>query len=279
MTSTRYIGYLGGAAIAAGVGAAIAVAGTATANADAPDGEANAAAANPETKPDRPKPLGKLTDRVEKVATGVTKKAPTTTTATQITLRKPKPTPREFEAEQVERLTGLFQGQAAAPKAAQADGVVSQAEETPYDPNPFRQNDPAPVDIPAPVVGISEQLQTAVGPDLAPFVREGVEQGYRGSQMVPWVNAVVPITKIGPAIGPAAEGDTAARQLIVNELIKTTPPGSFLYYGYDIVADLANREAEAQALKEQAFTGVWDLLDPNGIMHPPGQPGIGGALG
>ena len=189
-------------------------------------------------------------------------------------------TPLEFEAEQVERLKGLFQGGAAAPAAANVDDdVVTAAAAIPYEPNPFRADVPPPVDVPDSVVGISEQLQTAAGPGLAPYVREGVEQAYRGSQMVPWVNAIVPISKILPAIGPAAEGDTAARQLIVNELIKTTPPGSFLYYGYDLVAELANREEEAHALKVQAFTGVWDLLDPSGILHPPGQPGIGGALG
>ena len=57
------------------------------------------------------------------------------------------------------------------------------------------------------------------------------------------------------ASGSALNGDTDARQLIVNELIKTTPPGSFLYYGYDLVADLANREDEAQDLKEQVYRG------------------------
>ena len=99
--------------------------------------------------------------------------------------------------------------------------------------------------------------------------------------MIPWVNAVVPITKILPLIGPATgEGPAAldARQAIVNELIKTTPPGSFLYYGYDLVADLANREEAAADLKEQAFAGVWDLLDFGNFAHNDGQGGIGNAL-
>jgi hypothetical protein len=296
MTSTRYLGYLGGAAIAAGVGAAIAVAGAATANAETPDGEANAAAANAETKPDRPKPLEKLTEHIEKLSTEVAKKASSATTpstskpndagvsATQIVVKKPKPTPQEFEAEQVERLKGLFQGGATAPAAATTgdDVVVQAAEAIPYEPNPFRADDPAPVDVPDSVVGISEQLQAAVGPDLAPYVREGVEQGYRSTQMVPWVNAIVPITKILPLIGPATgQGETAlaARQVIVNELIKTTPPGSFLYYGYDLVADLANQEDAAAALKEQAFIGVWDLLDFGNLLHNDGESGIGNALG
>ncbi len=86
-----------------------------------------------------------------------------------------------------------------------------------------------------------------------------------------------PFPLIGPATG---EGPAAldARQAIVNELIKTTPPGSFLYYGYDLVADLANREEAAADLKEQAFAGVWDLLDFGNFAHNDGQSGIGNAL-
>ena len=224
----------------------------------------------------------------------MTKKASSTTTpstskpndagvsATQIVVKKPKPTPQEFEAEQVERLKGLFQG-GAPDRGGQgrSDTVTTQADEEGI-PNPFRADDPEPVDVPDAVVGVRDQLQAAVGPDLAPYVREGVEQAYRGSQMIPWVNAVVPITKIVPLIGPATgEGETAlaARQVIVNELIKTTPPGSFLYYGYDLVADLANQEEAAAALKEQAFIGVWDLLDFGNFLHNDGESGIGNALG
>jgi hypothetical protein len=286
MAATKYIGYLGGAAVAAGVGAAIAVAGAATANADA------AEPSSPESAKSEPtKPLDKLADRVETIADRVTKaaspsskKTPSTgkptdavVDATQIVVRKPKPTPEQFEAEQVERLKGLFQGAAAAPEA---DGISVQAAEADPDPNnPFRADDPPPVDVPESVVAISTQVQGAVGPDLAPYAREAVEQGYRGTQMIPWVNAVVPITKIVPSLGAAIDGDTAARQLIVNELIKTTPPGSFVYYGYDLVADLTNQEAAGAALKDQVVAGVWDLLDPTGILHPKGQSGIGNALG
>ena len=295
MASTKYIGYLGGAAVAAGVGAAIAVAGAASANADA---EADA----PKTeapKAERAKPLEKLTDRIEKVSATVTKAAtaskpkPSTdvdssdsklsdagVSATQITVRKP--TVKEFEAQQVERLKGLFQPrEAVAPEGAKSDSdVVTQADEAGI-PNPFRANDPEPVDIPDAVVAVRDQLVGTAPEALAPYVREGVEQAYRGSQMVPWVNAVVPITKIIPLIGPATgEGPAAldARQVIVNELIKTTPPGSFLYYGYDLVADLADREEAAASLKEQAFAGVWDLLDFGNFAHNDGQGGIGNAL-
>lgn len=300
MASTKYIGYLGGAAVAAGVGAAIAVAGAATANAeteaDAPTTEA------PKTE-SVTKPFERLTDRIEKVSSVVTKAAtaskpkPSTeadasdsklsdagVSATQITVRKP--TAKEFEAEQVERLKGLFQPREAAtatePAAAKSgsDTVTAQAEESGL-PNPFRAEDPEPVDVPDAVLDIRDQLVGAAPEALAPYVREGVEQGYRATQMIPWVNAVIPVSKIVPLIGPATgEGTEAlrARQVIVNELIKTTPPGSFLYYGYDLVADLANQESEAAALKQQVFIGAWDLLDFGNFLHNDGESGIGNAL-
>ena len=298
MASTKYIGYLGGAAVAAGVGAAIAVAGAATANAetdaDAPKTEA------PKTE-SVTKPFEKLTDRIEKVSAAVTKAATASkpkpsaegassdsklsdagVSATQITVRKP--TAKEFEAEQVERLKGLFQPREAAaePTAAKSgsDTVTAQADESGL-PNPFRADDPEPVDVPPAVVDVRDQLVGAAPEALAPYVREGVEQGYRATQMIPWVNAVIPISKIVPLIGPATgEGPEAlrARQVIVNELIKTTPPGSFLYYGYDLVADLANQESEAAALKQQVFIGAWDLLDFGNFLHNDGESGIGNAL-
>lgn len=292
MASTKYIGYLGGAAVAAGVGAAIAVAGAATANAETESDAPKAEAPKSEPGAERAKPLEKLTDRIEKAASAVTKaataakpKPSTDVSATQITVRKP--TAKEFEAAQVERLKGLLQPRKeVAPTAAASDddSVTTQADETGI-PNPFRDDDPAPVDIPKPVEDIKHGLEDAVGaisPDLKPFVREGVEQAYRGSQMIPWVNAVIPISKIVPALGTALGDDEKAldaRQTIVNELIKTTPPGSFLYYGYDLVADLANREEAAADLKEQAFVTVWDLLDFGGLLHNPGQSGIGNSLG
>jgi hypothetical protein len=301
MASTKYIGYLGGAAIAAGVGAAIAVAGAATASAESEADAPKTESPTTESGVQQAKPLEKLTDRIEKLTSAVTKAAtpskPTSSadvgssdsklsdagvSATQITVRKP--TAKQFEAEQVERLKGLFQPReaATAPAAAKSDNdaVSTQADEQGI-PNPFRADDPDPVDVPETVVAVRDQLVGAAPEALAPYIREGVEQAYRTSQMIPWVNAIVPITKIVPLIGPATgDGTTAlaARQAIVNELIKTTPPGSFLYYGYDLVADLANQEEAAAALKEQAFTGVWDLLDFGNFLHNDGESGIGNAL-
>ena len=145
----------------------------------------------------------------------MTKKASGTTTpsaskpndagvsATQIVVKKPKPTPQEFEAEQVERLKGLFQGGAAVPRRprpherrrpGREEGIPTRSAPTIRRPSMF----------PTAVVAVRDQLRRASRPEaLAPYVREGVEQAYRGSQMIPWVNVVVPITKIVPLIGPA----------------------------------------------------------------------------
>ncbi|MDV3127371.1 hypothetical protein M1247_20775 [Mycobacterium sp. 21AC1] len=333
MTSTKYIGYVGGVAVAAGVGAAIAVAGQGTAGADATDSGAAAKAstsssssvkAGPKrnsgvktTKADknstRTKPRSLVNDRVEKVASHVTsqlnKTASTVSKSITDSLHKPsvkpvkpkaKPSAEEFEAKQVERLKKLFTPkQAATPKpddGALEDkpastpvvrtAVESHADTTAdgptWNPNPFRPDDPDPTDIPEPIMELREALRSALPAELDPFVREGVEQAYRASQIVPWVNAVVPISKILPSLAPAV-GDTPeardARQIIINELIKTTPPGSLLYYGYDIAADLLNFDNDAAELKQQFFTSAWDILDPFELAHNEGTSGIGQAAG
>ncbi|WP_273732810.1 hypothetical protein [Mycolicibacterium septicum] len=338
MASTKYIGYVGGVAVAAGVGAAIAVAGQGTAHADSTDkaskdstsstsqhvnaGPKRVAAKTGDTK--RAKPLStfkdsvkdnidKQADKIEKAAAHVTKAVQDAKPAKPVSAKlTPKPSAKEFEAEQVAKLKDLFTPkQAAAPKPApvvedkpetgsvalpksktlatpkvgavqtQADTPEAQAD-TPWNPNPFRADDPEPTDLPEAIMNLRNALMDASPDELDPFVREATEQIYRGSQIVPWVNAVIPISKILPSLAPALGDDDAARdarQTIINELIKTTPPGSAVYYGYDIVADLINLEEPGAALKVQAVATVWDLLDPFELAHNKGNSGIGGAAG
>jgi hypothetical protein len=330
MASGKYIGYVGGMAVAVGVGAAIAAAGHGTANADTDsksttsskgsDSSAGATDAGPKKadaknagakkadakKAERPKPLKDLEDRAEKVTASLTKKvtgkksaadkraetavSDTDEPARTATTRKPKPTPEEFEAGQVRTLKDLFQPkEAAAPTPdtdtdtdTEADAPVTTAAE-PWSPNPFRPEDPTPTDMPADVVALRDALVgAAIAPEFQPFIREGVEAGYRVSQMVPWVNVVVPLTKIVPALPEAIGGDPAAKdatQIIVNELLKTTQPVSLLYYGYDELADLANLESEGDALKQQFYVNAWNILDPFAILHNPGTSGIGNGAG
>lgn len=326
MASTKYIGYVGGVAVAAGVGAAIAVAGQGTAHADSTDGASKestgstsqhvnagpkrGAAKAGEVK--RPKPLAKVKenvrDNLEKRAGKIEKAAAQVTDTVKsakpvAAAPKPKPTAEEFEAGEVAKLKDLFSPkQAAAPKPApvvedkpetetvatsktsitpKVAAVQAQAA-TPWDPNPLRDNDPEPKDIPPEILNLRDALMGAAPNELKPLVREATEQIYRGTQIVPWVNAVIPISKILPSLAPALGDDDAARdarQTIINELIKTTPPGSAVYYGYDIIADLINLEDPGAELKVQAVTTVWDLLDPFELAHNKGNSGIGGAAG
>ncbi len=324
MASTKYIGYVGGVAVAAGVGAAIAVAGQGTAHADTADGAAKGSSgatsqhvkAGPKrgvTKAGevkRPKPLSKVKEnvrdnlgeragKIEKAAAQITD---TVKSAKPVAAApKPKPTAEEFEAGEVAKLKNLFSPkQAAAPKPApvveekpdtetvgqptsktsvtpKVAAVQDQAA-TPWDPNPLRDNDPEPKDIPPEILNLRDALMGAAPNELKPLVREATEQIYRGTQIVPWVNAVIPISKILPSLAPALGDDDAARdarQTIINELIKTTPPGSAVYYGYDIIADLINLEEPGAELKVTAVRTVWDLLDPFELAHNLGESGIG----
>ncbi|OHT93645.1 hypothetical protein BKG60_25785 [Mycobacterium syngnathidarum] len=333
--STKYIGYVGGVAVAAGVGAALAVAGQGTAHADSTDGRSKGSTSSTsqhtkagpkrgETKADtkRAKPVAKFKDavkdnldkragKIEKAATRVTESANAVTTTITGSLTKPvkpklksKPSAEEFEAGEVAKLKDLFNPkQAAAPKpTADSEAVVqpestslatpklaavqtqvdTAADDPAWDPNPFRAEDPEPTDIPEPIMNLRNALMGASPDQLDPFVREATEQIYRGSQIVPWVNAVIPISKILPSLAPALGDDEAARdarQTIIMELIKTTPPGSAVYYGYDIVADLINLETPGAELKDTAVATVWDLLDPFELAHNKGNSGIGNAAG
>ncbi|OCB12440.1 hypothetical protein A5717_17275 [Mycolicibacterium porcinum] len=328
MASTKYIGYVGGVAVAAGVGAAIAVAGQGTAHADSTDGASkdstssssqhvNTGPRRGETKAGdtkRAKPLSKVkdsvkeavdkqADKIEKAAAHVTKTVQAAKPAKPVVAKpKPKPSAEEFEAGEVAKLKDLFAPkQAAAPKpktetvtqpesktlatpklgAAQTQADTA-ADAPAWDPNPFRANDPEPTDFPDAIVNLRNALMEASPTELDPFVREATEQIYRGSQMIPWVNAVIPIGKIvtnlAPAVGSGPEA-LDARQTIINELIKTTPPGSFVYYGYDLVADVINLEQPGAELKDTAVATVWDLLDPFQLAHQTGHSGIGGAAG
>ena len=55
---------------------------------------------------------------------------------------------------------------------------------------------------------------------------------------------------------------------------RATQPVSLLYYGYDELADLANVEDTASALKQQFYSTVWDTVDPLGLLHVEGESGI-----
>jgi hypothetical protein len=307
MVAVRHIGYLSGWAVAVGIGAAIASQGTAHADSTQADSSKKTADASASTgvnvgpkrsagasDTSRPKPLSKIGDNVDKVAAranaAVTSAARNVTASVAVSKPsikpvakpqpKPTPSPEEFEAQQVERLKNLYQPKQAAttplPKAATT--ITSTAALLPdRDPNPFRVDDPDPTDMPAAVLEAEHALVERTPEVIRPYVREGYEASYRVSQMVPYANAPIPITEIIKLLPGLLAGNTEAKdsaQGIVNQLLLTTPPVSFLYYGYDEVADLLNVEEQAQDQKELLYATLWDTLDPLFLLHNEGNPGI-----
>ncbi len=82
------------------------------------------------------------------------------------------------------------------------------------------------------------------------------------------------MTKILPALVQAAQGNKDAAQITINQLLLTTGPLSLLFYGYDEIADLLNIESIAEAAEQDLYAGLWDNLDPNGLLHVLGHSGI-----
>jgi hypothetical protein len=307
MVAVRQIGYLSGWAVALGIGAAIASQGTAHGDSTQADSSTKTADANASTgvnagperslgasDTSRPKPLSKIGDNINKIAaeanatvSSATRDVTTSIAVNQQSIKpvakpgpKPRPSPEEFEAQQVERLKKLFEPKQAAttPVPTAATTTTSTADiAAERDPNPFRADDPDPTDMPPPVLDAEHALLARTPEVVRPYVREGYEASYRFSQMVPYVNAPIPIGRIITLLPGLLQGDTEAKdsaQIIVNQLLLTTPPVSFLYYGYDEVADLLNIEEQAQANKEQLYATAWDTLDPLFLLHNQGNPGI-----
>ena len=166
----------------------------------------------------------------------------------------------------------------AAPSGAATDSTSTGAADTSAtDRNPFRADDPWPTTIPDAVLNIEKTVLAAwpapLDP-LAPLFREAYEAVYRASQIVPWVNAVVPVTNIVPAVLQAFRGDRAGAQIAINQLLLTTPVVSLLYWAFDELADLLNMEDTGAVARQQLVASLWDSLDPSGLLHVPGQSGI-----
>jgi hypothetical protein len=307
MVAVRQIGYLSGWAVALGIGAAVTSQGTA--HADSPQADSSTKAADagasigvnagpkrslgaPDTS--RPKPLSKIGDKMDEVAaranatvTSATRNVTTPIAVNKPSIKpvanpkpKPKPSPEEFEAQHVERLKNLFEPkQATTPVPSAATTTASSTADVTAerDPNPFRVDDPDPTDMPPTVLDAEHALLAQTPEAVRPYVREGYEASYRLSQTVPYVNAPIAIGRIIMVVPGLLQGDTEAKdsaQIIVNQLLLTTPTVSFLYYGYDEVADLLNVEEQAQVDKEKLYATAWDTLDPLLLLHNQGNPGV-----
>jgi hypothetical protein len=307
MASNKYIGYVGGAAIAAGVGAAIAVAGQGTAHADA-DG------AKPASSESKASSTAKDAKSVKKDASTSNSKRPSVKTAAD-TAESVSP-PKFDPSDAIEDLKKQFAGakpttpESVTPLATKASEAASVLVKTldaaplpkvvqtaaaaaadnwwyapntaplPWDINPFRPGDPIPEGMPEVIWQLEKGFVNLFSPLplLQPVVREGFELGYRATQVIPWVNIVLPLTNIVAQVPNLTSGDPVlfkdATQSIINNLLVTTQPVAILFYGYDAIADAINLEYQAQDLKDRFYTASWDLIDFLGILHNKGVSGL-----
>lgn len=285
MDSSRYIGYVGGLAVAVGVGAAIAAGAQGTASADTAKADSSNAASSADAGPKKSTAHAarvhtKPSSTADAAADGVSKVP--AAAASSLT------TPTVTVSAQVDRLKNLSTGRSARtaaattdtvttePQASQSPAVASDTVSVPWSLNPLRPMppEPAPNDMPGPIWDLEQAVVNAFPDFFKPVPREIFEGGYRLTQMIPWVNIVVPFSNIGANLQAALAGDKAASQRIVNNLIVTIAPVAFLYYGYNEIADLVNLEQQALDLQTWAITTAWDILDPFQLLHNRGESGL-----
>ncbi|WP_157521435.1 hypothetical protein [Mycobacterium sp. ACS4331] len=310
MASAKCVGYLGGAAVAAGVGVAMAVGGQATAHAETDTGADTPTRTAKVEKLQRVSPTANIESRldrrradiesrrvdVEKRVADVQKKF-AEAKLPKVDRELPKFDPadavenlkKQFSTATAPKLPATASDSVLADKAARAakalaplsavqttaaasDTAAAPDTDAPFT-NPFRADDPDPT--PAGMFGPALSVRNVVlgvSPDVFdPFVREGFEAGYRVSQMIPWVNLPVPLLQIaGGTIG----GDQRATQVAINQLLLTLPPIGILYYGYDQIADLLNVEMGAARFKENFYTTAWDTIDFLNLLHNKGESGL-----
>jgi len=291
MGSNKYVGYVGGVAVAVGVGAAIAAASQGVASADT--GKSDSSSASDSAKSDtgpkksatgntkRTKPVSKVNDKPSSAA------ASDTTSATA-KVTSAKTTAAEFEAVQVKKLQGLFTGHAAPRPVAAVDSTAATTTTTAaataaatINPatafwNPFRwmPPEPAPQDMPGPIWTLEQSFMAIFPNQVKAVAREGFEFGYRLTQMIPWVNIIVPVTNIITDLPDAFAGDKAAAQRVINNLIVTIHPVAVLYYGWNELGDVLNLEAPALQLQTWFISSLWNLFDPFALLHIRGEAGL-----
>ena len=128
--------------------------------------------------------------------------------------------------------------------------------------------------MPGPIWTLEQSFVNIFPGLVKPVAREGFELGYRLTQMIPWVNIIVPMTNIITDLPNAFQGDKAAAQRVINNLIVTIHPVAVLYYGYNEIADILNLEAPALQLQTWAISTAWNILDPFALLHIRGQSGL-----
>jgi hypothetical protein len=305
MSSKKYIGYVGGAAVAAGVGAAIAVAGQGIAHADtdgakpASSSESKAPAAAKAHKKDTAKagpksavakPKFDPADAVKDLKTQFAVAKPKVADPADPVLATTKPfAPLGDLAEKASQAAAVLTRPhvaSAAPAAKAAPAPVTPPwalpnnVSAPWNWNPFRYSDPIPGEMPTPVWQLEQAFVNAFSgvPVLQPLAREGFEAGYRVTQVIPWVNVVIPLSNIVAQFPHLSSGDAleikTATQSIINNLLVTTQAASIAFYGYDEITDLLNVEYQGQQLKSWFYSTAWDVVDLFDLLHNRGESGL-----
>ena len=139
--------------------------------------------------------------------------------------------------------------------------------------------EPGPNDMPGPIWDVEKAIIKALDPApfLKPFVREGFEAGFRVSQMIPFVNAVIPAINIvnQPPTWPAL-----TRRLSAPGSDHRQRPHRDLAPGFGAVLRLRRgcgphqprvRGAGAQGV---VLLTTWNLLDPFALLHNRGDSGL-----
>ncbi len=178
-------------------------------------------------------------------------------------------TPAPAAPEEADVQSASYSKSDAASLAAVASSVAATTDEPGSD--PLRADDPWPTDMPADILNTEKAIVGFLPAEIAPVVREAYEAIYRLSQVIPFVNVPIPVTEILQAL---TSGNGTAVQTTVNQLLLTTQPVSFLYYGFDELVDLLNIEDQGYAAKQAIYSTIWDLVDPSGAVHVLGSSGI-----
>ncbi len=314
MTAPKYVGYLGSAAVAAGVGVAVAFGGAPLAHADdGADTKSGSKSESTSTESKGPKKepstgLGKAAAKLEKRAATVARDA---REAREARLDRLERVAKFDPAEAVKDLQKRFDKVAKPDTEAEATDVAEP------------EAKPKRLDLAARAAAAAQALtpakearEAAVAPDVEtragtddlfsnPFRADDPEPTPAG-MFGPFLDIREAVLEVSPdAIDPfvregfeagyrvsqmvpwvnlpipllqiaaaSADPDQSVPQVAINQLLLTLPPVGIAYYGYDQAADLLNVEVAAAALKEDFYRTVWDTLDPLEILHERGESGL-----
>ena len=248
MGSNKYVGYVGGVAVAVGVGAAIAAASQGVASAET--GKSGSPSASDSAKGDagpkksatgnakhrqagiqaerQPEQRGRVRHQVGH-ADGGEGPSPPLSSSRPPRSRSSKALfagPASAEASTAATRRGTETTDTADTTATKTTTAAATINPATAFWNPFRwmPPEPAPQDMPGPIWTLEQSFMAIFPNQVKAVAREGFELGYRLTQTIPWVNIIIPFTNIITDLPNAFAGDKAAAQRVINNLIVTINP-------------------------------------------------------